>query len=114
MPASPRKPATGTAVWEDDCPETGNPCLRITVVRASGEVVSHLYEVEDAAPEPNYPRGYNLYRLDDHFHLITYRVRIDAAGVWWCDCPDTNMSPTRTNFCKHTRGLKAALAKRPF
>ena len=113
MPVSAKQrrrgdPATGTVAWEDhDCPETGNPLLRITVATSRGPV-AQVYEVEQVTG------GYNLYRLDNLYHLITYRIRVDASGCWWCDCPDADMDPSRCNHCKHVRGLRAALAKLPF
>lgn len=101
-------PATGTALWQHNCPETGNRVLRITVTRIDGRRVSQDYEVEPVRG------GYNLHRLDNLYHLITYHIRIDKAGVSWCDCPDADNAPSRCNHCKHVRALRAALAREPF
>lgn len=117
MPVSAKRRqevASGTVRWEHDCPETGNPVLRISVARANGEVVSQDYEVERVDTTPPWVDGYNLYRLDCKFHLVTYHIRIDEVGVWWCDCPDSDMDPVRCNSCKHVRGLRKALDSRPF
>lgn len=117
MPATRRQrgaPATGTVAWQEPCVETGNRVLRITVALTNGRSVAQDYEIEPVKAAPGRLGGYNLYRLDNDFSLITYHVRVDAQGVWWCDCPDAQNAPSQCNHCKHTRGLKAALAKEPF
>ena len=115
MPVSRKRQAearTNSARWLSDCPHTGNRVLRITVVRKDGEVVSHDYLVVVSKVTKPWVGGYDLCRLDGQM-LVTYQVRIDGSGTWWCNCPSGDVDPARVNDCKHCRALKAALSTRP-
>ena len=111
MPVTNRRtaPATGWVEWQHNCPDTGNSVLRIAITRASGEVVVADYEVEVVTG------GYRLHCLDPKtFTTYSYTITVDEAGCFACDCPDARHAPTPYAHCKHSRGLKAGLAKGQF
>lgn len=104
-------PATGKVAWVGECPETGNPLLRISVLHASGAVQHEVYEVEEVAPNGKEPGYYRLWSLDrNNFYLKVYAVVPGRS----CNCGDTHRPERRDGKCKHARGLRAALAALPF
>jgi hypothetical protein len=101
------KPATGTCVWLTPA-LNGNPRLEINVQNATGELISHIYEVARAADG-----GYDLLRVKDG-EIVCYTVRSRGRGLWECNCPDAQKRAARRYTCKHARALPAALRKLPF
>lgn len=97
------RPATGTAAWITPT-ASGYRVLSITVETAAGPEVGH-YEVRPTGPD-----SFTLYglRLRDG-KFSTYTVQPEAG---LCSCPDAKHR--RPGGCKHVRGLRAALARKPY
>ncbi len=81
--------------------------LLISVGTKAG-TVERVYEVEVT------PTGYRLHFLDDANRFKVYSVNTNWCDGWRCDCPDATNRRDREYNCKHVRGLRAALAKRPY
>lgn len=114
----PLPPAHGKCRWLIPLRD-GEGRIRITVYLQNGEELIEEYAV--GAEYDREGRGtivaFNLCRmlLDDLTGKITFtHYTVHTVGAWHCDCPDATHRPERRHNCKHTRALRAALAKLPF
>lgn len=108
----PVPPAEGRARWLRDDPD-GRRWLQIDTLDDRGVTLIRIYRVTRVEC------GWLLERKDKatgkvRSYTIDRTVNGGLNGVMVCTCPDAEHRGERRDCCKHIRGLKAALAARPF